>query len=119
MKGRRPAALCISREPALHATADVRGVSNWRQGCAARFALTWLARCDAIESDLDIVEPRQADMEQGAGCCSMPGGRLDDIEMDAVARGALLRPIFGASTTRDHAQDGQLRVAAGASRANR
>jgi hypothetical protein len=99
----------------------------WDSAAAARnarsrddgSAFTLLARCSEIESDLDMVEPRQADMEQGAGCCSMPGGRLDDIEMDAMARGALLRPIFGAGAARDHAQDDQLRIATGTSRANR
>ena len=84
-----------------------------------RFALTSFASCDDIESDIDMVEPRQARIEQGAGCCSMPGGRLDDIEMDAVARRALQRPVFGAGTTGDDAQDGQPRVALRASRTNR
>lgn len=88
-------------------------------GSRLRYALTLLARCNEIESDLDMVEPRHADVEQGAGCYSMPGGRLDDIEMDAVTRGALQCPVFSTGTTGDHAQDGQPRIALGASRTNR
>jgi hypothetical protein len=92
-------------------------------GCALRSllrsALTLLARCGEIESDLDTVEPRHADVEQGAGCCSMPGGRLDDIEMDTVARGTLQCPVFSTGATGDHAQDGQPRIALRASRTNR
>src|SRR3954464_10507813 len=58
-------------------------------------------------------------VEQGAGFYSMPGGRLDDIEMDAVTARTLLRPVFSAGTAGDHAKNGQPRVAMMASRANR
>lgn len=117
MKGAKAAALRTIRELRLRATNEAGRCQQL--AVALRVTLTSLASCDDTESDIDMVEPRQADMEQGAGCCSMPGGRLDDIEMDAVASRTLQRPVFGTGATGDHAQDDQRCITLRASRANR
>jgi hypothetical protein len=49
---------------------------------------------------------------------SMPGRLLDDVEMDAVAVGALHRPIFGTTAAGDDPQHGELRVAVRATGTN-
>jgi hypothetical protein len=64
-----------------------------------------VSRTNSTTRKFDIVEPRHAAVEQGAGFYSMPGGRLDDIEMDAVTSRTLQRPVFSAGAAGDHAKD--------------